>query len=96
MNHYPGYGTGDWIGAFETREEAEKIVEEAKDRGSWDYGYKFLTGKNAEHTTIVDLQEWINGDQYEDMVEEERKSQEEFEEREMARRGYGRFYTNEN
>ena len=96
MNYYPAGGTYDWVGAFETREEAEKIVEEAKDRGSWDYGYKFLTGKNAEHAIIVDLQEWLSGNQYENAVEEERKLQEELQQREMARRGYGRFYTNEN
>ena len=96
MNYYPGHTTADWIGAFETREEAEKIVEEARERRTTWCKYNFLTGKEADHAIIVDLQEWLSGNQYEDMVEEERKLQEEFKRREMERRGYGRFYTNEN
>jgi hypothetical protein len=96
MNYYPSHGTSDWIGAFETREEAEKVIKEAsKRRSSW-HKYKFLTGAEADHVEVVDLQEWLSGNQYEDMVGEERKLQEELEKREMERMGYGRFYTSEN
>ena len=88
MNYYPGHGTSDWIGAFETREEAEKVIKEASEGGSSWHKYKFLTGAEADHAGVVDLQEWLSGNQYENAVEKERKWQEELEQREMVRRGY--------
>ena len=71
-SRYGSYGSDNWIGVFETREEAEKIVKEAEGREGVS-GYTFLTGENYEHAEVVDLQEWIDGNRYEHEVEKQRE-----------------------
>lgn len=48
-NYYPNRGTGDWIGTFETHEEAEAKIKTVKDKN------RCL----IEWYEIIDLREWI-------------------------------------
>jgi hypothetical protein len=50
-NYYPGQGTSDWVGTFETKEEAEE---------EWEYLKK--QEYPEEWYEIVDLREWMGDD----------------------------------
>ena len=52
-NYYPDRGTGDWVGCYNTKEEATKKIDELKNADD-DYG--------ADWYKIVDLKEWMCDD----------------------------------
>lgn len=67
--YYPELGTGDWIGCFDTHQEAEKQVKEkqffetitkGKDKGKQRETHKKYIVKSTEYDwyQIVDLMEW--------------------------------------
>lgn len=58
--YYPSNGTGDWIGCFETYEEAlsQVKVEEYDFRGKICHAY-IVSGSERGWYEIVDLREWI-------------------------------------
>lgn len=59
--YYPGDGTSDWIGCFETREEAEAQVTIIKgDNESYDCQFEIKGGKSIYDGRyhIVDLRDW--------------------------------------
>ena len=60
-NYYPARRTGDWIGCFETYEEAlsQVKVEEYDFRGKICKSYT-VNGIECDWYKIVDLREWIN------------------------------------
>jgi hypothetical protein len=56
-NYYPSIGTGDWIGCFETYEEAFNQIEELPDT---EY-HEYKIGDNEYHWyDIIDLMDWMN------------------------------------
>lgn len=54
-NYYPCSGTDDWIGCFETYEEA---LSQFKQDG--EYGFIWYNGKRYDWYDIINLEEWIN------------------------------------
>ena len=56
-NYYPLAGDGDWVGFFETREEAEKCIEPG---GCVDYRITLPSGHYtfAGWYEIIDVQNW--------------------------------------
>lgn len=57
-NYYPNNGTGDWIGTFETYEEADKQV---KFKNHVTYGMRStyeVNGRDVDWYKIVDLRLW--------------------------------------
>jgi hypothetical protein len=67
-DYYPRGDTGDWIGCFATREEAENaIIKEPYDgKLPWEhenktyYRYKINGRDHIDWYEIVDLEEWMN------------------------------------
>jgi hypothetical protein len=64
--YYPSAGTGDWIGCFETYEEAKREVVDVvvPKYGSKKFGDKMVSkhsirGSEYEWCEIVDLREWM-------------------------------------
>lgn len=45
-DYYPAFGDDDWIGCFETKEQAKE--------------YLLNNIKDYDYYTIVDLEEWVN------------------------------------
>lgn len=69
-NYYPSSGTGDWVGCFETREDAKDVVEEilyhdyfsrGKRKGQIKSTHKTykVSGSNFDWIKIVNLDHWI-------------------------------------
>lgn len=59
--YYPGSGTSDWIGCFETREEAESQITIINgDNGRYDLQFEIKGGQSIHGGTydIVDLRDW--------------------------------------
>lgn len=58
-SYYPESGTGDWIGCFETMEEALAMVQKPPDDGFGHRKYEInKVGYDWYH--IVDLRHWMN------------------------------------
>lgn len=54
-HYYPDFGTGDWIGCYETREEIKNIIKKNEYSGCYT-----INGSEHEYDwcDIVDLREW--------------------------------------
>jgi hypothetical protein len=52
-NYYPSAGVGDWIGCFETEEEARSQV-------IFHNGYYEISGSMHDWFKIINLENWIN------------------------------------
>ena len=67
-DYYPRGDTGDWIGCFATREEAENAIikEPYESKLQWEresqtrYRYKTNDTDYVDWYDIVDLEEWMN------------------------------------
>jgi hypothetical protein len=61
-HYYPSSKTGDWIGCFSTREEAENNIfkEPFMHRGITLYRYKINDHDYVDWYEIIDLEEWMN------------------------------------
>ncbi len=59
--YYPCEGTGDWIGRFETYEEANKKVEQVflGSRGGRDFFDYKIDGRSCSWYKIVNLETWM-------------------------------------
>jgi hypothetical protein len=57
QHYYPGAGTQDWIGTFETKEEAEAQIKIDFSKG---VKRKLVNGDEHDWYEIVDLEEWMN------------------------------------
>ena len=56
-SYYPSAATGDWIGCFSSREEAEsQIIVIQEDL----FGRISINGTRCDWYEIVDLEEWMN------------------------------------
>jgi hypothetical protein len=62
QHYYPGAGTQDWIGTFETKEEAESHITKTslEYKGRTLYTYKVNNIDPVDWYEIVDLEEWMN------------------------------------
>ncbi len=62
QDYYPGHGTNDWIGTFETREEAENHITKTsfEYKGRLVFSYKVNNIDPVDWYDIVDLEEWMN------------------------------------
>jgi len=69
-DYYPSHRTGDWIGCFETYEEARSQVEvkthhtyftKGKNKGEIKYTYEscIVNGSERDWYEIINLREWI-------------------------------------
>ena len=54
--YYPESGTGNWIKAYETMEEAEAQVQ---DIGNYKYPKYIINNNDYDWYCVVDLQTWI-------------------------------------
>ena len=68
-NYYPSAGVDDWIGIFETREQAEALVTTKQQHEYYTKGPRkgqirethtinFVNGKQVDWYEIIDLQNW--------------------------------------
>jgi hypothetical protein len=60
-SYYPQSGTQDWIGAFETKEEAEsKVIKAGDKRIKFETYYPYVIENiGYDWFKIVDLKDWI-------------------------------------
>ena len=56
-SYYPQSGTGDWVGCFDTYEEAEAQIKIDYSKG---VERKLINGDEVDWYDIVDLEEWMN------------------------------------
>jgi hypothetical protein len=56
-NYYPVRGTGDWIGCYSTKEEAEAQIKIDYSKG---FKRKLVNGREHDWYDIIDLEEWMN------------------------------------
>jgi hypothetical protein len=70
-NYYPQSATSDWVGCFETYEEAEAKVVKTQEHELFSRGprkgqikstseYYSVNGRNCDWYEIIDLMEWMN------------------------------------
>ena len=70
-HYYPQSGTDDWVGCFETREEAEAKVVKTQEHELFSRGprkgqikstseYYSVDGNKRDWYEVVDLMEWMN------------------------------------
>ena len=68
-NYYPQYGDEDWVGMFDTREDAEKLIRTEQEHDYYLRGPRkgqvkgtrhiyYVNGRRVDWYDIIDLENW--------------------------------------